>query len=150
MTTVLENLLKLPQAIDYCGFRFIPLCIPDPRYGPCIGYYLSECLSKKKYKRTAFNSFPRFWTDKNSDRWLDSVGTNILLQQPIFDMSDESLVAEIQKIIKRLTEYGIMTGLETEIIAEETEYEDIPSKASETEVRPYFLTSDQDFEKLRI
>jgi hypothetical protein len=117
---ILNLFLTLPHSIDYVGFRFQLVIYEDFNLGPTVKYFLSECLSKKQYKKNAFKE--KHWFDKNPNRAMDSMYTNFFIQQPIFDISDEGLKIELEAIRRKLELWGIIKSY---IPMNSTEYEEI-------------------------
>jgi hypothetical protein len=151
--TILEHLLELPQAIDYRGWRFIPMVLPDEsgKYPGRIGYYLSELLDRKpKYKKEAFNSKPRFWVEKKSNYWLDSHRTNFLVQEPIVwnDKYGVGIAEAIQELLTRLESYGVITRKElAESITDFEFVDDTPNSSDKNKVATFENIEADDFER---
>lgn len=122
MTTA-QILSKLPQLIDYVGFRF-RLQFRFAYNVLSVGYYLTELKCKTPYKRKSFEA--GFWTEKRVQYHLDSVGSNFLFHTTVWDDSDESLNESLKAIFERLIECRILERPVTEGV-QNAEFIEVPN-----------------------
>jgi hypothetical protein len=105
MTTA-ELFMLLPPHIDYAGFAFHLQFTEHRQFGIGIGYVLTGCHSRKKYKRQAWKD--GYWEDKSVNRQISTMFSNYLFFEPLYDNSDRCLHEALQTLRIRMTEYKLL------------------------------------------
>lgn len=104
--TVAEQFILLPPRIDYAGFTFTLQFTEHKQYGVGIGYVLTGCHSRKKYKREAWKE--GYWEDHAVSRQISTMFSNYLFYEPLFDTSDNCLIAALSTLRQRMTESQLL------------------------------------------
>lgn len=79
---ILKELYRLPPQIEYLGFIFSLQLRNDTRGNMYLGYYVTNCTSKKKYKKACFQL--GIWSEKDRVT-LSSVQSDYLFKVLVFD-----------------------------------------------------------------
>lgn len=98
----LRSLALLPAFIDYAGFRFRPMLHFERHLGFGFGYILTDCLSKKKYKKDVFKNYG-VWDENSPTRRLSSTGSDYLFFMPLLTLEDEEFQHAIKTVFASLT-----------------------------------------------
>ena len=115
---------SLPECLPYEGYTFRLLL-----RGYFVGYYLTGCHSRKKYKREAFKQ--GYWIERRKGDLfkpgrcpMPSEGSNFLILRPLFDDDDDSLLQALQELLSELKQNGFPIAT-SETHTEETEFTEI-------------------------
>ena len=98
--------MLLPPHIDYAGFSFHFQMTEHQHYGIGIGYVLTGCHSRKRYKRAAWKE--GYWEDRASSRQLSTMFSNYLFFEPLFDTSDACFQTALDTLRNRMKEYQLL------------------------------------------
>ena len=113
--TALQHLFKLPHTINYVGYTFSLQLRGDKYQNIWLGYFLTGCHSKNRYKKQAYAC--GVWHEK--ERVVtSSMGSNYLFKCLANDDTDKP----IEALINHLKTNGLPLRT-TEIEAVETEFE---------------------------
>jgi hypothetical protein len=105
MTTA-ELFMLLPPRIDYAGFNFHLQFTEHRQFGIGLGYVLTGCHSRKKYKREAWKQ--GFWEDRVVNRQISTMFSNYLFFEPLFDTSEICLQQALNTLRERMLEYRLL------------------------------------------
>lgn len=106
MKSIAEKLMLLPPHIDYAGYSFHLQMTEHRQYGIGIGYVLTGCHSRKRYKRTAWKE--GYWEDRAQSRQLSTMFSNYLFFEPLFDTTDACFSTALESLRTRMKEYHLL------------------------------------------
>jgi hypothetical protein len=121
--SILKTWHKMPEAINYEGYTFRLIV-----RGDFVGYFLTGCFSKKKYKRAAFSE--GYWLEKGRCP-VSSVGSNYLFKVLLFDTSDRVFLQALKELQQFLIKNRLLMS-QSEAVIEDTEFTEVKNWLSAT------------------
>lgn len=118
--SILKTLRNLPEYIAYEGYTF-RLTVK----GDFLGYFLTACHSKKKYKKAALRE--GYWLEKNRCV-VSSVGSNYLFKVLLFDDSDSTYLQALKTLQAILIKNNIPISTGWDVETENIEYTELTNK----------------------
>ena len=114
---ILKTYRSLPEYLPYEGYTF-RLAVR----GDFVGYFLTACHSKKKYKKAALRE--GYWLEKNRVP-VDSVGSDYLFKVLLWTDEDTTLLQALNELYNILKKNGLPVATRQAEIEEETEFTEI-------------------------
>jgi hypothetical protein len=124
--TIATHWQQLPRTIDHAGYTFQ---LEYRKFAACwyIGYFVSQCNSRKRDKKTAFSL--GYWTDKRPSLHTSSVGTPLLTGVPMFTDDNEELAHSLQTLHRYLVEkFGYTSPITAANAIVDAEFEEIAAR----------------------
>jgi hypothetical protein len=115
--SILKTLRSLPEYIFYEGYTF-RLTVK----GDFVGYFLTVCHSKKRYKKAAFKE--GYWLVKDKVV-ASSQGSNYLFKVLLFDDSDGTYLQALCTLEGILLKNNIPLVEEEDVVTENIEYTEL-------------------------